>query len=893
METRYIFIAAAALIVSACAIKSEPIEELGQTITIEAIQVGNGALTKTAVQDGGTSVYWEPSDEVKVFYDGEGSRFVSNNTDLVGVAKFTGTLSTVIGFNEGFSNDNPLWGLYPYRADATSDGSSVTTTLPAEQVGRAGSFAKNTHITMGRSTSLSMGFYSVCGGVRFSVSQEGISKVVFEGNSNEQLAGTIKLAFEGGIPVVKSVTDGATAITLTAPYSTFEIGTWYYIEAIPGALSNGYTLTFFKDNKTAVKSGNCVTIRRGVFGSLENADAGLAFSDGGDTPDPSSFIQFEDPIAKYACVEKFDTNGDGEVSYDEAAKVTDLTGLFSNWNTVSLFSELKYFSSVTSTEGVFTGLKNLKEIVIPNNIKSLGTFKDCSSLTDVVLPLTLNSIPPSCFEGCEMLINVVMPSAIASIPDKCFMGCASLKEMKLPDTILTIGNYAFSDCSTLIRIDLPSGLNSIYSYAFQNCVSLSSVDFPGTLKSIGNYSFLSCTSLKSLIINSGVQVGGHAFKFCSSIESVYLGNNSSYGSYCFAYNTCLGQVKMEEGVSAGSFMFYGCRSLSSIELPLDMTSIPNGMFQLCCNINTIKWPENLKSISKYAFCNCRFASCDGSLVLPSTIESIGESAFIGIKHLTIPSTTPVSISSSSFSPSFTHLYVPTSMVEMYKVRTNWSFYSDYIFSISDYPSSKSLPIGEAIDLGLSVKWANCNLGAESPEDFGLYYAWGEVSPKMTFYYDNYELWYGSYHSIIKYNYTSNYGEIDNLRVLELEDDAAYVNWGPEWRMPTIEEMRELYNNCTWQWITTDNSVYGVKVTSKKPGYTNNSIFIPAAGMASNDSSWHSDTPQSLLLWTSSLQSWNQFSSEYGQQLSFNDSFTPEWYVCYSRSYGLPIRPVHK
>ena len=161
MKARYYILALAALVAGACQEEVDLREAEKNPIIIQAYQEGQDVPSRTAVQNGGTEVYWEAADEVKVFYNGVGSRFTSTNTEPVGVAQFTGYLTTVIGFNEGFSNDNPLWGLYPYRADATSDGASVTTTLPAAQTGRAGSFAKNTHITLGRSTSLSMGFYAV------------------------------------------------------------------------------------------------------------------------------------------------------------------------------------------------------------------------------------------------------------------------------------------------------------------------------------------------------------------------------------------------------------------------------------------------------------------------------------------------------------------------------------------------------------------------------------------------------------------------------------------------------------------------------------------------------------------------------------------------------------
>jgi len=138
-------------------------------------------------------------------------------------------------------------------------------------------------------------------------------------------------------------------------------------------------------------------------------------------------------------------------------------------------------------------------------------------------------------------------------------------------------------------------------------------------------------------------------------------------------------------------------------------------------------------------------------------------------------------------------------------------------------------VDEYVDLGLGsgTLWATHNLGATNPEDYGDYFAWGEIVPnKETYtwattawvYYEN-----GSLH-FSKYNTDSQYGEIDNKTELDPEDDAATANMGPEWRMPTRDEITELVENCTWEW-TELNGVNGYQVT----GPNGNSIFLPAAG----------------------------------------------------------------
>ena len=136
---------------------------------------------------------------------------------------------------------------------------------------------------------------------------------------------------------------------------------------------------------------------------------------------------------------------------------------------------------------------------------------------------------------------------------------------------------------------------------------------------------------------------------------------------------------------------------------------------------------------------------------------------------------------------------------------------------------------EPVDLGLSVLWATCNVGAESPEEYGDYFAWGETDskPKEKYDWTTYLYCKGTNKTMTKYCNDSNYGYngfTDNKIVLDPEDDAATVNWGGSWRMPTIEEQDELRTKCTWTWIT-QNGVNGYKVV----GPNGNSIFLPAAG----------------------------------------------------------------
>ena len=190
---------------------------------------------------------------------------------------------------------------------------------------------------------------------------------------------------------------------------------------------------------------------------------------------------------------------------------------------------------------------------------------------------------------------------------------------------------------------------------------------------------------------------------------------------------------------------------------------------------------------------------------------------------------------------------------------------------------------EYVDLGLpsGIKWATCNVGANSPEEYGDYFAWGETQPKRRYTWSTYKYCNGDEDSMTKYCTKSTWGIVDNKTTLELEDDAAHVNWGGNWRMPTRAEQDELRdtNNCTWEW-TTLNGVEGYKVTSVKNG---NSIFLPAAGYRGNDDL---SSAGGRYCWSSSL------SSSYSYEaylLDFNSGYV-SW-DCDYRYYGRSVRPV--
>lgn len=169
-----------------------------------------------------------------------------------------------------------------------------------------------------------------------------------------------------------------------------------------------------------------------------------------------------------------------------------------------------------------------------------------------------------------------------------------------------------------------------------------------------------------------------------------------------------------------------------------------------------------------------------------------------------------------------------------------------------------------VDLGLSVKWATCNVGASSPNMCGDYFAWGEINTKQSFTKANYEF------------------SILNPDVLELENDVANVIWGNGWRIPTENEFQELCNKCRWKW-TQHNGVSGYRVTGKN----GNAIFLPATGFYNSDYKLEViEKGERGYYWASTIE---KDDSNCACFLQFLEGFYRTYYMW--RQFGFCVRPV--
>ena len=264
---------------------------------------------------------------------------------------------------------------------------------------------------------------------------------------------------------------------------------------------------------------------------------------------------------------------------------------------------------VICDEAFFGWCKNLKEINIHSSVTNIenGAFGGCLSLQKITLPSSVTSIGYKAFDECWHLQGITLPSSVTSIGDYAFCNCKNLKEITLPSSVTSIGDSVFWGCENLKEINIPSSVTSIGDDAFCSCKNLKEINIPSSVTSIGNSAFWGCENLREIILPSGV-------------------------------------------TSIGYKAFDGCWHLQGITLPSSVTSIDNGSFDDCCELREINVAESNKvyrAIDGVLYTkDLKTIVCypqgkeDKNFVIPSSVTSIGNSAFWGCENLleiTLPS----------------------------------------------------------------------------------------------------------------------------------------------------------------------------------------------------------------------------------------------------------------
>lgn len=763
-------------------------------------------------------------------------------------------------FVTGNSLDN-IYAIYPFlESTRISDTGVITVTLPAEQKYAENTMGLGANSMVSATTDNQLLFKNVGGYLMLKLYGDDVtvSSITLKGNNGERIAGkaTVTMPVNGVPSVVMSETAGQ-EITLVCETpvkigSTAETATKFWIVVPPTVFSKGFTLTV-KDNMNGVFEKSTTKgfeIRRNTLSRMSALEVKIESSG------PSSnVIVFADSKLKERLITEFDIDRDGELSFSEAAAVTSIDGVLTI-KTYTSFDEFQYFTGVTSIpDDCFRDWTKLTSIILPPNITSIGksAFYDCPNLISVNIPNKVKSIGQYAFSGCSELPSITIPNSVTVLGDCAFLDCSSLSSIIIPESLSSIGVCVFASCSSLTSVYIPESVTTIGRQAFCNCYSLTSINIPDSVIRIEEQAFANCTGFTSFYIPESVTyIGDCPLSGCNNLSTIVVDpDNLSYDSRnnCNAIiqksnnlliSGCAKTIIPEDIRSIGREAFFDCTGLTSISLPNSVTWIAYMAFGNCSGLLSISLPNSVTGIDQYAFTNC---SSLNSFIIPESVTSIGRNAFQdcnSLTEITCLRESPPTGGSRMFYNTDCPIYVPSKSIEAYKTAQYWRDYADRIQAIP----SPFVPVPDAVDLGLpsGLKWASFNLGASKAEEYGDYYAWGETEPYYSsqdpltwkagkesgYGWSSYKWCMGSENTLTKYCYNSEYGYngyTDSKTVLDPEDDAAYLNLGGSWRMPTDAEWTELRENCTWTW-TMQNGVSGHLVTASN----GNSIFLPAAGL---------------------------------------------------------------
>ena len=302
----------------------------------------------------------------------------------------------------------------------------------------------------------------------------------------------------------------------------------------------------------------------------------------------SPFITFTDPAVEAICADAWGGGREeGKITEYEASKVTSLDNpdtyesYFLNNTTITSFDELQYFTGLRVIEQkAFKGCSKLESVIIPEGVTRIQSedggnsyaFQDCTSLTSVTFPETLEAIGFKAFYNCSELTEITVPAGVRYIEGDAFRNCTKLETVKIANGSqleALYGDYysngseagehgAFYGCTKLKSINLPPSLERIGSYVFKNCIALTSIDIPTNVEFIGSHAFDACKYLESITIPAGV---------------------TTISEYSFRYCDRLSQVILPEGLTAlGIYAFYHCTSLHEIEFPASLETIGHSYY---------------------------------------------------------------------------------------------------------------------------------------------------------------------------------------------------------------------------------------------------------------------------------------------------------------------------
>ena len=723
------------MVTASCSVKEEQviIKELKTVnLVFEATNEGE-ASTKTVVQSDGSSVWWSAHENINIFYGASASSmFTSTNDTPVAKAQFSGSITAFTGETEGNEADY-FWGVYPYNALNTCDGSSITATLSGEQTACAGTFADNQWLTLAKSQGLALSFRAVCAGFRFSVTKSGVKSVTFRGNNNEVLAGKARIGMDGNnLPTILENITEVKEITLSAPSNeTLEVGTMYYMTFYPTNFTNGFTVSFNTETETATR----------VYSTAKNfartqVHIGTNFDN---TVGYHSKVQQNNEIW-------YSTSDGNTVSVPDW--VSFGAELVSN-NYFGDFGILSFDNDVTIIPGSVFSDSNVTSVTLPETIQKIGSAAFAySSISSITIPNSVETIEGHAFDNCDNLTSITIPSSVETIESGAFAYCDNLSlfegKFASPDgkMLITSNNsyerilLAFADHdATSVNIS-SSGINVDYvdEYAFSGCDNLITLYCKACTGSyLLRYSSFTNVTLSpyslSCITLLGFEESSVEYLTILEPEDPY----SSPGVLYLGWPTKIKSITLPEGISfaddhgpMSSQLPLGCQIFGPNASADHACWIVNGelrLFAFPSNTHFYRLPSSITSIQTNISCYAdggrpygydwnvdsynQFSTGVG-VIIPSTVTSI-YSPWNFKMPVFLESETPPTIteySSQNMSGNDTYVVVRNSSIDTYK--SAWSAY----YSAPDAP--RDMFFGKLFLYGVYYMPANTNCYPSGP-----------------------------------------------------------------------------------------------------------------------------------------------------------------------------------
>lgn len=307
-------------------------------------------------------------------------------------------------------------------------------------------------------------------------------------------------------------------------------------------------------------------------------------------------------------------------------------------------------SYIVTDVGVGVSGRALKSIVIPNSVKDIGPFYNCTELKSVSIGTGVESIGYEAFNGCSSLESIVIPDNVQTIGEGAFRDCSSLKTVTLSNQLTDINGVTFYDCTNLKSITIPEKVTYIGDGAFSGS-GLEELVIPNGVTSTGWYVFEDCKALQSVVLGDGLEIiENDLFRGCENLTSVRFGNN-------------LGRIKDRA--------FEYCRNLISVDFPASLQDIDWEAFSGYSSLTTIKIPDNSYFwIGSWAFNEC-----------------------IALKDVFCYAVTPPSCQSYIFGYEPSHitengtLHVPAASIEKYKIRMPWMLFGTIVALTDEDPAA--------------------------------------------------------------------------------------------------------------------------------------------------------------------------------------------------------------